>query len=129
MSELPELSKSEHDILNILWEHGPLSVREVHDQLAADSSRAYTTTKTVMDRMLQKKLLLRESVHGVFVYSAAINRPRGLAKMVHNFAKRVAEVDSAAVVSLFAGSKKISKAELAELKDLLQKLDGEHEGA
>lgn len=125
MNELPELSKSEHDVLNVLWAQGEMSVREVHDLLAADGARAYTTTKTVMDRMLQKQLLERDSFHGVFLYRAAISRPRGLARLVHNFAKRVLEVDNVSVVSLFSGSKKISKAELSELEDLLQKLDDE----
>ncbi|MDO3386687.1 BlaI/MecI/CopY family transcriptional regulator [Gilvimarinus sp. SDUM040013] len=125
MSNLPELSKSEHDVLNVLWARDQMSVREVHDLLATDGSRAYTTTKTVMDRMLQKQLLQRENFHGVFVYRAAISRPRGLARLVHNFARRVLEVDNVSAVSLFSGSKKISKAELAELEALLQKLDDE----
>ena len=64
--ELPELSKAEYDILRILWKHERLSVREVHDQLVDTYNWAYTTTKTMMDRMVKKELLNREDFHGVF---------------------------------------------------------------
>ena len=50
-NSLPDLSKAEHDILNALWRSGAQSVREVHDQVSQTTGWAYTTTKTVMDRM------------------------------------------------------------------------------
>ena len=123
MKELPELSKPEYDVLRILWKHQELSVREVHNLLAAETAWAYTTTKTVMDRMVKKQLLVRENMHGVFVYQPLVTRPRGLARLVHYFAGRVLETDHKTVVSMFAGSDAISDSELKELKALLKELD------
>lgn len=117
---LPDLSKPEYDVLRMLWKHGQLSVRELHDHLCGETEWAYTTTKTVMDRMVKKELLARTSVHGVFVYSALISRPLGLARLVQYFADKVLETDYASVVSMFASNKSISDEELAELQKLLK---------
>ena len=122
---LPDLSKAEYDILRVLWKSGRQSVREVHDQLQETSGWAYTTTKTMMDRMAQKNLLSREQFHGIFLYKARITRPAGLAKIVKFFADRVLELDSSEVVAMFAHSKAITEEEMKELESLLNDDAGE----
>ena len=117
---LPELSKAEYYILRIIWKHGKQSVREVHDKLYETSGWAYTTTKTMMDRMISKKLLARESFHGIFIYKPLITRPAGLARLVQFFADRVLELDTSSVVAMFTKSEAISPQEIEELEALLK---------
>lgn len=116
---LPELSKAEYDILRHLWKKSPLSVREVHDRLAEAYSWAYSTTKTMMDRMVNKSLLKREAFHNIFLYTPLISRPRGLARLVEFFADRVLELDRGSVVSMFAASDALTPEEIRELEKLL----------
>ncbi|NIR50213.1 BlaI/MecI/CopY family transcriptional regulator [candidate division KSB1 bacterium] len=116
---LPELSKSELDIMKILWKDGRLSAREVHDQISPTYNWAYSTTKTIMDRMVNKNLLSRRNFHGVFLYEPLITKPMGLAKLVRNFADHVLEMDYGSVVSLFARSKALTPKEIEELCKLL----------
>ncbi|MBN2104797.1 BlaI/MecI/CopY family transcriptional regulator [bacterium] len=123
--KLPELSKPEYDILRILWKNGRQSVREVHDTLHPIYQWAYTTTKTMMDRMIHKELLSRESFHGVYLYHPLISRPRGIARMVQFFADRVLELDATTVVSMFAKSHALTPNEIAELEALLEKQKSE----
>lgn len=118
--DLPELSKAEYDILRVLWKKGKQTVREVHDELQSTSGWAYTTTKTMMDRMTTKQLLKREDFHGIYLYQPQISRPMGLARIVEFFADRVLEIDAGSVVSLFARSKAITPEEIKELEDLLE---------
>ena len=125
MSDLPELSKAEHSVASVLWKHGPLSVREVHNQLHSETHWAYTTTKTVMDRMVNKSLLAREKFHGVNLYKAVVSRPRGLARMVHYFARQVLNADYDSVIAMFSGKDSISDSERAKLRALLKQLDKE----
>jgi len=117
---IPDLSKAEYDILRVLWKEGRQNVREVHDRLRDVYHWAYTTSKTMMDRMVAKKLLTREEFHGVFLYAPLITRPAGLAKFVEFFADRVLEMDAESVVSLFARSKAITPDEIRELEVLLK---------
>lgn len=116
---LPELTKSEFDILRIIWKYKQLSVREVHDQIASANNWAYSTTKTMMDRMVKKGLLTREQFHGVFIYRPLVSRPRGFARLIQYFADRVLELDTATVVSMFDQSNALTAEEIEELNQLL----------
>ena len=124
---IPELSKAEYEILRILWKHGRQTVREVHNRLASTSGWAYTTTKTMMDRMVAKTLLKREKFHGIFLYHPLISRPAGLARLVQFFADRVLETDRSTVVSMFAASKVLSDEEIEELQHLLNNTSGKED--
>ena len=120
-SHLPDLTKNEFDILRIIWKNGRLSVREVHDKIIETHSWAYSTTKTMMDRMVRKQFLIREKFHGVFLYRALISRPRGLARFIQFFANRVLEIDHEEVVALFSRSNALDAEEIRELEALLEK--------
>ncbi len=106
--------------MKILWRDGKGSAREVHDRLAASHDWAYSTTKTVMDRMVRKGHLARASFHGVFLYKPLISKPAGLASFVRNFADNILEMDYGSVVSLFARSQALTEQEIEELSMLLQ---------
>ena len=126
MKTLPELTKAEYDILSVLWKKKRASVREVHDELQSIHAWAYTTTKTMMDRMSGKGLLRREDFHGVYVYKPLITRPAGLARFVQFFAQNVLEIDESKVVSMFAEHQTLSEQEIQELEKLLHE-DEQHE--
>ena len=116
-----DLSRAEYDILRILWKSkSGFTVRELHDQIQPTSGWAYTTTKTMMDRMVGKALLSREKFHGVYVYKPLITRPAGLARFIEFFADRVLEMDVGDVVSMFAQSKAISPDEIESLTEILK---------
>ena len=120
MNSLPELTKAEYDILSVLWKKRRASVREVHDLLQSMHAWAYTTTKTIMDRMTKKELLRREAFHGVYVYKPMISRPAGLARFVQFIARNLLEIDASQVVSMFAEHQTLSEQEIRELEQLLQ---------
>ena len=73
--------KLEIDILNTIWnltaecEERDISIQDVVDELASNGvERAYTTIKTVMDRLTIKSILVRYKVGKKFFYRAAMNR-------------------------------------------------------
>lgn len=118
---LPDLSRTELQMLNVLWKSKEgLSVREVHEQIKETFNWAYSTTKTTMDRMVKKSLLKREDFHGVFLYQAEISKPAGLARLLSFFMNDLLELDQSALVSLFGRSKALSESEIDELELLLE---------
>ena len=119
--QLPDLSKPEYDILRILWKKGQKSAREIHEYLLATHGWALTTTRTVIDRMVKKKLLEKQNNHGIFIFKPLISRPTGLAKIVKFFAERVLETDTNSVVSMFSNNTGITEKELDELRNILNK--------
>ncbi len=123
---LPDLTKAEFDILRIIWKNGKLSVREVHDLITATNNWAYSTTKTMMDRMVHKQFLIREKFHGVFLYRSLISRPKGFARFIQFFADRVLEIDYGEVVALFSRSNALDTNEIKELESLLEDAKENH---
>lgn len=117
-NSLPDLTRSEYEILNVLWREDALNIREVSERL--DNGWAYSTTKTTMDRMAKKGLLVREDFHGVFLYKPSISRPRGMVKMLRYLAERVLLADADTVVSMFATNHELSSSEIKELRKLLK---------
>lgn len=128
--DVPDLSKTELQMLNVLWKSKEgLSVREVHEQVKDQFKWAYSTTKTTMDRMVKKGLLRREDFHGVYLYQAEISKPAGLVRLLKFFMNDLLEMDQSALVSLFGRSKALSDAEIDELEALLDKEAKKEESA
>ncbi len=127
--ELLELSRAELDLIRILWSDGRLSARQVHERLGEDYDWAYSTTRTMLDRMVAKGHLKREAFHGVNLFTPVISRPQGLAGLIQDFAERVLEMDPNTVVALFAGGSRLSPSELDELTRLVGSTDSGGGGA
>ncbi len=124
----PDLSRPEFDVLRTLWRLKRASVREVHDALVEETAWAYTTTKTVMDRMAAKGLLERKSLHGVAVYEPRVSKAAGMAKWVNFFASRVLESDVGLVLSLVKDSGTVTSAEMKELERLVSDMAADASG-
>lgn len=77
------LGDLEADIMEYLWEHGTSTVRAVYDHLNKERELAYTTVMTVMSRLSEKELLLREQVGNAYAYRPAVSR--------NDFAQQVVE--------------------------------------
>lgn len=68
------LTPAEGEILSVLWERGPCTVREVHNALATQRTTGYTTVLKLMQIMLDKELLERDESQRSHVYSAAVGK-------------------------------------------------------
>jgi predicted transcriptional regulator len=66
------LGTLERDVMNVLWAHSDLAVRDVQTRLGR--SIAYTTVMTTLDRLYKKGLLRRRQAGRAFVYSVALTR-------------------------------------------------------
>ncbi len=114
---LPRPAPTELELLAHLWREGPLSAREIHERGPDD--RAYSTTRTLLERMVGKGLVTRERFHGLNIYEAAISRARGLAELVRHFARHALGSGPGPVLALFAAEETLSPEELEELRLLV----------
>jgi len=118
-ADIHDLSRSEMEVLKVLWREGRLSAREVHDLVGPRRRWALSTTRTVLERMVRKGAVVRTPFHGVNLYAPAVSRPAGLAALVRDFAERVLEIDAAAVVPLLTRGADLTEEEIAEVERLL----------
>ena len=123
LKDLPQLNLTELEVMKILWDADGLSAREVHGRLADQMDWAYSTTRTTLERMVRKGLVAKNVFHGLHLYTAAVSRASGLARVVRDFARQVVETSHAPVVSLFADSGSLSSDEIDELSRLLDELE------
>lgn len=119
---LPDLSDAELDVLKIVWMRDRSSAREIHEAIAPEREWSYSTTRTLLRRLVEKGAAKVGEFHGLQLYEAAISKPEGLARRVREFADRVLELDRAPVISLFGESHALTEEEIAELERLLEEL-------
>ena len=79
------MGELEEEIMECVWDRGPLSVREVHRCLMDKRDIAYTTVMTVMSRLAEKGLLVRHPEGRAFIYAAATPRDEYCAGVVKDF--------------------------------------------
>jgi BlaI family penicillinase repressor len=113
-------SVTELSLLKCLWKEHPLSAREIHERVAAELEWSYSSTRKTLDRMLEKRMVAQQVLHGVNVYAAALEKVATLAAFAHDFSQRVMEMDAPLPVNMFTGSKVVDQQELAALEQLLQ---------
>ena len=123
-ADLPQLTPAELEVMKVLWDADGLSAREVHDDVGERLSWAYSTTRTIIERMVRKGLVGKEAFHGLHIYRASVTRASGLARMVRDFASQVLQTSHVPVVSLFADSGALTEEEILELRRLLDDAEG-----
>lgn len=118
-----EPTRAELDILQVLWEKGACTVREVNDQLNQKRDTAYTTTLKIMQLMYEKGLLLRDDSQMTHVYFAAIKENVTKTAMLKRFVDTVFKGSESALMVQLLGNKKPNKDELALIKDLINRIE------
>lgn len=115
---------SELEILKVLWEKQPCSVRDVHEAIVRDGRPlAYTTVLKLMQIMTEKQLVKRDSSNRAHVYCAAIPRPQTQKQLVDDLLDRAFSGAASELVLHALSGRKSTPEELAEIRRLLEKLE------
>jgi predicted transcriptional regulator len=112
-------SVSELTLLKVLWKQQPLSAREIHDAAADELGWSFSSTRKTLDRMLEKQMIGMQTVHGINVYNAVLEKVGTLAAFARDFGRRVMELDAPLPVTMFTGSKLVDQKELTQLEQML----------
>ncbi len=110
----------ELQILEVLWQHGPRTVRQVHNALAADRDTGYSTTLKMMQVMRDKGLLLRDDSVRPQRYSAAEGREQTQRRLVDDLIQRVFRGSAEKLLIHVLSSQRVPPDELVELQRLIQ---------
>jgi predicted transcriptional regulator len=115
------MGELEQAVLDVLWDLGSASGREVHERLAARGGRelAYTTVMTVLDRLARKDVLVREREGRAFRYAPRRSRAAMTAEVMREALDETGPDRDQALVS-FVGE--ASEADLAALRRALADL-------
>lgn len=118
-----EPTKAELEILQVLWEHGPSTVRFVNDELNKQREVNYTSTLKLMQIMAEKAILTRDETSMKHIYSVAEEEQQTKAYLLEKFVDSMYKGSVSKLVTQLLGNEKTSRKDLEEIKELLKKLD------
>ena len=115
--KMPYPTPAELEILKILWENGPLTVRDVMEDLKdRNKDRAYTSVMSLLGVMADKKLLSRTRQGRAFVYAAKLPREKTLSGLVGDLWKRAFDGSTSSLVAHLLNQASPSEEELAAIR-------------
>lgn len=116
-------SDAELEILQILWEKGPSTVREVHEILEENKETGYTTTLKQMQVMHEKGLVSRDSSSKIHIYKAEAKQEIVQQEMLDKMIGTVYNGSAARLVMQALGNHSASKEELDQIQKYLDQLN------
>jgi predicted transcriptional regulator len=120
----PRPTESELEILGVLWEQGPSTVRQVHDRLAAAGRRTgYTTVLKLMQIMASKGLVERDASRRSHVYSTAAPADSTQRALVRDLIDRAFSGSASQLVLRALSVERASAEEIREIRRLLDDLE------
>lgn len=116
---------SELEILHILWENGPSSVRFVNDKLNERREVGYTTTLKLMQIMAEKNIAVRNTESRTHIYEANISETDTQKALLKKFVDATFRGSAMNLVLQALGDHDASKEELDSIKALIKKIEAE----
>jgi len=111
-------------ILRVLWRQGPSTVREVWDRINLAQKTGYTTVLKLLQIMFEKGLVERDDTARSHIYEAAISEDRTQRQVIQHLLERLFAGSAPKLVMQALAVKKASRAELAEIRKLLDEMEG-----
>ena len=115
-------TESELEILNILWNKGTASVREVHEVLLLTKEAGYTTTLKLMQIMHEKGLVKRDDSSKTHIYQPAVSKEKTQKHLLNKMIDQVFGGSPGELVMQALGNHKASAEELEEIQKILDNL-------
>lgn len=123
----PRPTQSELEILTVLWDAGPSTVREVQQTLDARRPTGYTTVLKLLQIMTEKGLVRRDERERAHRYAPRLPRERTEQQIVGDILDRAFGGSSSRLVMRALSSRRASPEELNRIRELLNEIEGEKE--
>jgi predicted transcriptional regulator len=123
----PRPTNSELEILRVLWDRGPATVRDVHEVISAarPGLTGYTTILKLMQIMTEKGLLERDEAERAHVYKPRVAREKTQRAIVGHMLDRVFSGSAADLMMQALAAKPTSPAEINEMREMLARYEKE----
>jgi BlaI family transcriptional regulator, penicillinase repressor len=111
-------------ILRVLWSRGPSTVRQVHDALSQERETGYTTVLKLMQIMTEKGLVERDESERTHVYQARFTQEQTQQRLVIDLLEKAFGGSASQLVMQALAAKPASADELAQIRRMLDELEG-----
>jgi len=116
-------TETELEILQILWQHGPSTVRFVNEEQNKVKETGYTTTLKLLQIMLEKNLVMRAEESRSHLYRAAVTEEDTQRHLLDRFLDTTFRGSAMKLVMQALGNHRTTSDELDQIRNLLKKLE------
>lgn len=120
----PKPTEAELEILQVIWDNGPSTVRFVNDTLSERKKVGYTTTLKIMQIMADKRILERDTSGKTHIYKAAVGQQETQQQLIDKLTTTAFGGSAMKLVMQALGNKKSTAEELKEIRAFLDQLEG-----
>lgn len=124
----PHPTPAELEVLKILWDHGPATVRDVMEKLNPNRPRGYTSVMSLLNVMHEKKLLNRKPHGRAFLYSPRADQSKTLGKMIGDILSRAFDGSSSLLVTHLLEQIGPSADELDSIRTAISEYENDQKG-
>ena len=115
-----ELFESEWTILQVVWKVQPCTAPTVQEELESEKGWAYTTVKTIMDRMVKKGLLKVEKIRNLHIYRPAISQKQARRSEIIRTVKRAFDGTFTPMMQFLIENDELSDEEYKYVEELIK---------
>tara|TARA_B110000114_G_scaffold179765_1_gene214630 strand:+ start:2507 stop:2905 length:399 start_codon:yes stop_codon:yes gene_type:complete len=115
-------TEAELTLLNVLWQMGPVTVRQVHDVVSETQKTGYTTVLKILQIMHEKTLVIRDESNRAHVYAAAHSQMQTQSSLLKDLVSKAFGGSTSNLV-MRALDESTSQEEIADIRQLLNELE------
>lgn len=119
MSDLPQISEAEFQVMKIVWKHAPISTNEIIDKLLQTTSWSPKTIQTLIKRLITKGVLTYEKQSRMFVYTPLVKESEYVGQESNSFLERYYDGNITTMLSAYIENNRLSETEIQHLLSLL----------
>lgn len=123
MTKKDKPTSAELEILDVLWQKGNATVRDVHDEINARRPTVYTTVLKLMQIMLEKGLVRRDSQGKAHIYRPTQSRQQTQKRLVSELLDKAFRGSALKLVQHVLETKPASPEELAEIRRMINEAE------
>jgi predicted transcriptional regulator len=127
LTDLPRPTDAELEILRVLWDQGPSTVRDVHRALQRHREIGYTTVLKLMQIMAVKGLVARDETARAHVYQARVAQEQTQRQLVGHLLDRAFGGSAAKLMMQALSGRKSSAGEIAQMRQMLADFEKDKE--
>ena len=119
MSNLPQISEAEFEVMKIVWKYAPINTNEITDKLLETTAWSPKTIQTLIKRLVKKGVLAYEKQSRVFVYTPLVKETEYIGHESNSFLKRFYGGNITAMLSAYIDNDRLTESEIETLRSLL----------
>lgn len=119
MSEIRDLPQGEFEVMDVLWQTGEATVKEVQTALEGDRKLAYTTVATLLNRLRDKGYVGAEERNFAYVFRPLIGREQVVRRKLDDLVRRLFGGDVTPLAAYIAENRNLTPAQIAALEEMV----------